>query len=960
MLVKRIFLVITIFSLGCVMAFAQGTAKISGSVKDSNDAVVTGATVTALNIASSQRTTVITDSSGKYSFNNLRGGTYRIIATANGFGESAETVSLDDSANATQDFSLSPGAIKDVVTVTAGKGADRLAVETPQTVTVASAEQIEQRVPRSTFETLERAPNLGSIETNPARERPRLRGLSSNRVLVVVDGEKLNNSRSDPGASGAPIAVIDPSQLEAVEVVAGSGSSLYGSDAIGGTINLITKRPVLSEDGVRLGVRFDASRNSNGKVNRGNTTINLSGTNVAFRASGGLYRNSNYKAGNKAISIGEVLSIGEFFKQFPTNAAGTTFQSAGSYPIFSLPANAEILNGQGHGNRRQFDLWFFPNSKFNLRGRYLTSDDGSNGNAFSGPPYETQERFGTYRKYDKFSLRIEGIDLAQWLPRVSANFFHQELSFPQNQYTYVNLATTADPRGSYVTATNQFTGNPSIFGSGILNTIIGTAPISTRAGASYTDNRNTIGTTGYDAQATLAPFRGLFVTVGGGKTTDDSRDYFFTTPFAGFGRDRVFTGVPTIGASAPVSVYEDKNLYLQAEFDRVKWFRISAGTRYDKWNTAGLPGNGFPLSTEFAALNAVIPGLTAAPGSLGTLVAALPNLVALASGTGRAGSNRSSKTYNFGIVGRFPFGINPYFRWADSYREPGITERYLIRNFSPGSFFASLVVGNPNLQPETGRNYDLGVKVARKYFNFSLGYFKNEIKNQLVFAPAQNYCVTPQAGLPAAGFPTGGCLATQATVSVNARINQASSTIKGWESTGEVSIPLGRLGSLNPFFTLGSLHGTNGSPTTIQLKQLEVIYSKTTNPIKLSGSAADFPLGSITPLRVIGGLQYLDKSGRFFTEYTIRHQNRVTRADPGQFIGTTLINYGSFASLNTFNKSAIKAGYNWKSENYKFTVNGGIDNIFDKLFFEHFQNAPAPGRSYVFGFTTEIFNIFKK
>ncbi len=955
MSVRKFFLVIAIIGLSCVAAVAQGTAKISGSVKDSNDAIVAGATVTALNIASSQRTTVTTDSAGKYVFNNLRGGTYRIIVAASGFGESAETVSFDDGASATQDFSISPGAIKDVVTVTAGKGADRLAIETPQTVTVASAEQIEQRVPRSTFEAMERAPNLGSIETNPARERPRLRGLSSNRVLVVVDGEKLNNSRSDPGASGAPIAVIDPSQLEAIEVVAGSGSSLYGSDAIGGTINLITKRPILSPDGLRFGVRFDAGRNSNGKVNRGNTTFNLSGSNVAFRASGGLYRNSNYTAGNRAISIGEVLSIGEFFKQFPTNVAGTAFQTAGSYPIFSLPAKAEILNGQGHGNRKQFDLWFFPTEKFNLRGRYLTSDDGSNGNAFSGPPYETQERFGTYRKYDKFSLRYEGIDLAQWLPRVSANFFHQELSFPQNQYTFVNLPSTVDPRSSFVAATNQFTGNPSIFGSGILGVANGI-----RAGATYTDNRNTIGTTGYDAQATLAPFRGLFVTVGGGKTTDESRDYFFNTPFAGFGRDRVFTGVPTIGASSPVSVYEDKNLYLQAEFDRIKWFRISAGARYDKWNTAGLPGNGFPLSTEFAALNAAIPGLTAAPGSLGSLVAALPNLVALASGTGRAGSNRSSKTYNFGIVGRFPFGINPYFRWADSYREPGITERYLIRNFSPGSFFASLVVGNPNLQPETGKNYDLGVKVSRKYFNFSLGYFKNKITNQLVFAPAQNYCVTPQIGLPAAGFPTGGCLATQATVSVNARINQANSTIKGWESTGEGSIPLGRLGSLNPFFTLGSLRGTNGSPTPIQVTQLRAIYGKTTNPVKLSGTAEDFPLGNITPLRVIGGLQYLDKSGRFFTEYTLRHQGRVTRVDPGQFIGASLINYGSFASLDTFNKHAIKAGYNWKSENYKFTVNGGIDNIADKLFFEHFNTAPAPGRSFVFGFTTEIFNLFKK
>jgi outer membrane receptor protein involved in Fe transport len=954
---KKLFYVVIVSLLSCLFVYAQGNAKISGVVKDSNDAAVSGATVTALNIGSSQRITVTTDASGKYNFTNLRGGTYRITATANGFGESAENVSIDDGSSATQDFSISPGAIKDVVTVTAGKGSDRLAVEIPQTVTVTSADQIEQRVPRSTFEAMERAPNLGSIETSPARERPRLRGLSSTRLLVVIDGEKLNNARSDPGASGAPLAIVDPSQLEAVEVVAGSGSSLYGSDSIGGTINLITKRPVLSPDGLRFGVRLDASRNSNGRVNRGNTTFNISGSNVAFRAGVGLYRNSNYTAGNKAVTAAEVLSIGRFFQQFPTATVPTAAcggqvcrQSAASYPIFSLAANSEILNGQGHGNRKQFDLWFFPTEKHNIRARYLGSDEGNNGNAFSGPPYETQERYANYRKFDKFGVRYEVLDLLKFVPRMSANYFHQNISSPQDQYTFNNLPSTAG--GSFVANTNAnlttFTGTNSIFSAG-----------------SFTDNRNTIATTGLDVQATLLPTRGFFVTVGGGKNEDNSQDYFYTSPFIGFGTARQLSGTLTntiIGASTPVSIYADKNFYIQAEFDRVKWFRISAGTRYDNWKTAGLPGNGFPLSTEFAALNAAIPGLTAAPGALTSLVSALPRLAALTAGTGSVGSDRSSTTYNFGIVGRFPMGINPYFRWANSYREPGITERYLIRNFTPGvPGLASLVVGNPNLLPEKGRNYDVGIKIAQKYFNFSLGYFHNEITDLLAFSPAQTYCVAPLPGLPG-GFAggCGGVVGATLGVQINARINTASATIKGWESTGEASIPLGSMGSFNPFFTLGTLKGTNNSPTALPLFQVATVYSQTTNPIKLSGSATDFPLGNITPLRVIAGMQYLDKSGRFFAEYNIRHQDRVTRVDPAQFVGTALINYGSFASLDTFNKSAVKMGYNWKSENYKFTINGGIDNLTDRFFFEHFQNAPAPGRSFVFGFTTEIFNLFRK
>jgi hypothetical protein len=197
-------------------------------------------------------------------------------------------------------------------------------------------------------------------------------------------------------------------------------------------------------------------------------------------------------------------------------------------------------------------------------------------------------------------------------------------------------------------------------------------------------------------------------------------------------------------------------------------------------------------------------------------------------------------------------------------------------------------------------------------------------------------------------------------VQINARINQASATIKGFESTGEASISLGGMGSINPFYSLGALHGTNGSPTTVQITQLNAIYNRSNTPIKLTGSASDFPLGSITPFRVIAGAQYLDSKGRISAEYNWRHQNQVTRADPSQFVGTALINYGSFASLAAIDKHSIKGGYNWKSDKYKFTLNAGIDNLADKFFFEHFQNAPAPGRSFVFGFTIEAFNILKK
>ena len=165
---------------------------------------------------------------------------------------------------------------------------------------------------------------------------------------------------------------------------------------------------------------------------------------------------------------------------------------------------------------------------------------------------------------------------------------------------------------------------------------------------------------------------------------------------------------------------------------------------------------------------------------------------------------------------------------------------------------------------------------------------------------------------------------------------------------------------MNPFFTLGALYGRNDNPTALDIFQLNTVYNQSSNPIKLSGSATDFPLGGITPFRIMYGGQYLDRTGKFFMEYNVRHQNRVTRVPPSQFVGTALVNHGSFASMNSFDKHSIKAGYNWKTDRFKFSLTGGIDNLTDKLFWEHLQTSPAPGRSFVFGFTTEITKLFKK
>lgn len=80
-----------------------------------------------------------------------------------------------------------------------------------------------------------------------------IRGANSNHTLVLIDGVKVN-----PGtAGGAALQNIPPELVERIEIVKGPRSSLYGSEAIGGVINIITRR---ASPGATLGARVEAGR----------------------------------------------------------------------------------------------------------------------------------------------------------------------------------------------------------------------------------------------------------------------------------------------------------------------------------------------------------------------------------------------------------------------------------------------------------------------------------------------------------------------------------------------------------------------------------------------------------------------------------------------------------------------------------------------------------------------------
>jgi len=92
-------------------------------------------------------------------------------------------------------------------------------------------------------DTLEASPgiNINSYGTNGSLLTPSIRGSDSDGVLILIDGIRVLPSGSSPDLSQ-----IAQDGIERFEVLRGGGASIYGSDAVGGIINIITKKPILT------------------------------------------------------------------------------------------------------------------------------------------------------------------------------------------------------------------------------------------------------------------------------------------------------------------------------------------------------------------------------------------------------------------------------------------------------------------------------------------------------------------------------------------------------------------------------------------------------------------------------------------------------------------------------------------------------------------------------------------
>jgi len=123
--------------------------------------------------------------------------------------------------------------------------ATRTEISTAQvgsSISVLTAKEIEERQYSFTVDALRSLPGITVSQNGPfgGSASVRIRGAASDQTLVLIDGVVVNDP-SSPGA-GFNFANLDPNDIERIEVLRGPQSTLYGSQAIGGVVNIITKR----------------------------------------------------------------------------------------------------------------------------------------------------------------------------------------------------------------------------------------------------------------------------------------------------------------------------------------------------------------------------------------------------------------------------------------------------------------------------------------------------------------------------------------------------------------------------------------------------------------------------------------------------------------------------------------------------------------------------------------------
>jgi len=250
-----------------------------------------------------------------------------------------------------------------------------------QPASVLSETMLRRTAPNTISDMFRTMPGLTVTGVGASQVRPNIRGQQGQRVLLLDDGIRLNNSRRQQDFGEVP-SLVDVGTLERAEVVRGPASVLYGTDAIGGVVNLIPRTPADAPLAGALGYRHSSADGQNKFVG------NVSGRSGRFGfLVGGTYRNvDQYDA--PSGSFGEI-TLGDRTTVFDTGVRDGSLDAFLSYDL-----------GSNHSISARYRLYRADSAGFG----FVDPEAYAPGSADIRITYPDQ-------KFDKLTLRYVGSNL---------------------------------------------------------------------------------------------------------------------------------------------------------------------------------------------------------------------------------------------------------------------------------------------------------------------------------------------------------------------------------------------------------------------------------------------------------------------------------------------------------------------------------------------------------------------
>ena len=276
---------LSVLVVSAVPAWSQTVTTLSGTVtQGENSLPLAGALV----VIDELRLEVTAGQDGAYVFENVPPGQYHVGVRAEGYstrrteitvGTTPATLNLaiDFDFHFAEVLSVSPNA--------------RPQFESYQPTTVLDGQELTKNLEATLGATLSESSGVALREFGPGSARPIIRGLDGDRVAVLEDGQRMGDLSSQSGDHAVP---TNPAAAKRIEVVRGPATLLYGANAIGGLVNVITDS-IPAEKTQGASGRFVMNGGSNGGAAGGAGDIHVGNGKFAVHFGGAGNRVGNYQ-----------------------------------------------------------------------------------------------------------------------------------------------------------------------------------------------------------------------------------------------------------------------------------------------------------------------------------------------------------------------------------------------------------------------------------------------------------------------------------------------------------------------------------------------------------------------------------------------------------------------------------------------------------------------------------------